>query len=76
MTQPIARGLNNFISEIRNSPDKDAEVGFCRSWEICGNAHDRSSSLPHATSAVQLKRVEKELAHIRQKFTGSEKLNS
>jgi len=40
--------LNNFISEIRNCPDK----------------------------ASELKRVEKELANIRQKFTASEKLNS
>jgi len=48
MAAPQARGLHNFISEIRNTQNKDAEI----------------------------KRVEKELAHIRQKFSSSDKLNS
>jgi len=43
-----ARGLHNFISDIRNASTKEAE----------------------------LKRVEKELANIRQKFNSPEKLNS
>lgn len=46
MTQ--ARGLNNFIADIRNAGTKEAEH----------------------------KRVEKELANIRQKFSAAEKLNS
>ena len=82
-----ARGLHNFISDIRNASTKEAEVGA----EFGGLLHclspscvaRRASTHPPpnvGTNArpptLQLKRVEKELANIRQKFNSPEKLNS